>query len=90
MCGLPAVVSDVGDLADLVEDGVNGFLVPRRSPQAFADRLVELLTDESRLTAFSKAARRSAMRYKTENTVQRWNDIFASTTSRLDAQCVRK
>ena len=25
MCGLPAVVSDVGDLGDLVENGVNGY-----------------------------------------------------------------
>ncbi|MFC1634605.1 glycosyltransferase, partial [Planctomycetota bacterium] len=39
MCSLPAVVSDVGDLGDLVEDGVNGYLVPRRSPELFADRI---------------------------------------------------
>ena len=77
MSGLPAVVSDVGDLADLVEDGVNGYLFPRRSPKLFADRLVELLSDEAKLTSFSQAARQSAMRYETQATIERWNGILA-------------
>jgi glycosyltransferase involved in cell wall biosynthesis len=77
MCGLPAVVSDVGDLADLVEDGVTGYLVPRRSPQLFAARIVELLSDEQKLRAFSQAARRSALRYETQATVRRWDRILA-------------
>jgi L-malate glycosyltransferase len=77
MSGLPAVVSDVGDLVDLVENGVNGYLVPRRSPELFADRLVELLSDEEKLAAFSRAARRSALRYETKATIQRWDRILA-------------
>jgi glycosyltransferase involved in cell wall biosynthesis len=78
MSGLPAVVSDVGDLGDLVEDGVNGYLVPRRSPELFANRLVELLTDTRKLKAFSQAARRSALRYETQEAIQRWDNILAS------------
>jgi glycosyltransferase involved in cell wall biosynthesis len=78
MSGLPAVVSDVGDLGDLVEDGVNGYLVPRRSPDLFADRIVELLTDARKLKAFSQAARRSALRYETQSTIQRWDNILAN------------
>ncbi len=81
MCGLPAVVSDVGDLGDLVENGVNGYLVPRRSPQLFADRIVELLSDRQKLAAFSEAARRSALRYETGATTQRWDHILTQTTS---------
>lgn len=78
MCGLPVVVSDVGDLADLVEDGINGYLVPRRSPDQFAARIIELLTDARRLEVFSKAARRSALRYETQATIQRWDSILAN------------
>ena len=76
MCGLPAVVSDVGDLRDLVEDGVNGYLVPRRSPELFAARIIELLTDARRLEAFSKAARYSALRYTTEAATAKWDNII--------------
>lgn len=77
MCGLPAVVSDVGDLADLVENGVSGYLVPRRSPELFADRLVELLSDDRKRRAFSQAARHSAMRYDMQTAIQRWDHILA-------------
>ncbi len=81
MCGLPAVVSNIGDLADLVEDGVNGYLVPRRSPESFAARIIELLTDSKRLEAFSRAARRSTMRYETQATTRRWDNIISSCRS---------
>lgn len=76
MCGLPAVVSDVGDLGDLVEDGVNGYLVPRRSPESFAARIIELLTDECKLLAFSQAAHQAAMQYETRATIERWDRIL--------------
>lgn len=75
-CGLPAVVTDVGDLADLVEDGVNGYLVPRRSPEALADRIVELLTDDARRARFARAARRAAERCEAGRTARRWDDIL--------------
>lgn len=40
--GLPVVCSDAGGLAENVEDGVTGFVVPRRDPRAMAERLAEL------------------------------------------------
>ena len=76
MCGLPAVVSDVGDLSDLVEDGINGNLVPRRSPEFFTAHIVELLSDSQKLKAFSNAARQSALRYTTEATTEKWDRII--------------
>jgi hypothetical protein len=78
MCGLPAVVSNVGDLSDLVEDGINGYLIPRRRPEKFTARIVELLTDEKKLSAFSKAARHSAMKYSTQAATEKWNHIITS------------
>lgn len=77
MSGLPAVVSDVGDLGDLVENGVNGYLVPRRSPEVLADRLVALLSNEQRLIELSVAAHRSALRYETRATTERWDSIIS-------------
>jgi glycosyltransferase involved in cell wall biosynthesis len=77
-CGLPAVVADVGDLGDLVEDGVNGYLVTERTAEAFASRIVDLLTDSAKYTAFSLAARRSAQRYETAAAVKQWDELLSS------------
>ena len=76
MCGLPAVVANVGDLGDLVEDGINGYLIPRRSPKLFADRITKLLTDAEKLKAFSQAARNSALRYTTKAATTKWDKII--------------
>ncbi|MBN1805936.1 MAG: glycosyltransferase family 4 protein [Sedimentisphaerales bacterium] len=77
MCGLPVVVSEVGDLRDLVDNGVNGYLVPRRSPNLFAERIIELLSNDQKLQEFSRAAHDSAMQYETQATIQHWNNIIA-------------
>jgi colanic acid/amylovoran biosynthesis glycosyltransferase len=43
--GLPIVTSDAGGLPENVADGVTGFVVPRRDPEAMARRLIELARD---------------------------------------------
>ncbi|MDH3515110.1 MAG: glycosyltransferase [Gammaproteobacteria bacterium] len=76
LCGLPAVVSRVGDLPDLVQDGVNGFLVTERSGAAFAAGVSALLQEPARYRAMADAARLSAQRHELPNCVRRWDDIL--------------
>jgi glycosyltransferase involved in cell wall biosynthesis len=76
-CGLPAVVSRTGDLDDLVEDGVNGYLVSARSPDAFAEPIAALLADAERCASFGAAARRAAGRYDVEPVARLWDGILA-------------
>ena len=44
--GLPAVAIDVGGNRDAIIDGETGYLVKERSPEAFANPLIELLRNE--------------------------------------------
>ena len=44
--GTPVVASEVGGLAYLVQDGVNGFHVPSRDPEALASKIYEILTND--------------------------------------------
>jgi phenylacetate-CoA ligase len=81
MCGLPAVVSDVGDLRDLVQHGVNGYLVPTGSARAFATQIINLLTNEQRRRAFSRAARQAALRHETGAVTRRWAEILNGHTA---------
>lgn len=76
LCGLPAVVSNVGDLGDLVHDGVNGYLVNERSAEAFSDGYNRILSDKECLTRFKEEACKSAEKFKMENVIADWNNIF--------------
>ena len=61
--GTPVIASEVGGLAFLVKDGVNGFHVPSRNPEALAERIYELLTDHDCRQQLSEQAREHAQQY---------------------------
>jgi len=44
-CGRPLIATDVPGCREVVEEGVNGFLVPARDPLALADRIARLAGD---------------------------------------------
>ncbi len=44
-CGLPVVATRAGGLPDLVQEGVNGFLVPAGQAEALADQVAILIRD---------------------------------------------
>lgn len=46
--GVPVVATAVGGVAEAVEGGVSGYLVPAGSPTALADRITDVLENESR------------------------------------------
>ncbi len=69
--GTAVIVSHNCGAADLVVDGVNGYVVPIRSADSIAAHLVELAEDKEKLTAFKRNAVLSAggttwERYATE------------------------
>jgi glycosyltransferase involved in cell wall biosynthesis len=81
-CGLPAVVTKTGDLGDLVEDGVNGYLVVDRTPSAFAGPILTLLEDRARRAQFGAAAAQAANRYSVESVTRLWDDILVEAGQR--------
>jgi glycosyltransferase involved in cell wall biosynthesis len=59
--GLPVVASRAGAMPDLVENGVNGYLVPPGDREALAGAIESLLGDESRRRRMGEAARARAI-----------------------------
>ncbi|PJA42159.1 MAG: glycosyltransferase, partial [Lysobacterales bacterium CG_4_9_14_3_um_filter_62_6] len=55
--GLPVIASAVGQMADTLEPGRSGWLVPSADPSALADALAAALSDPARLASFGQAAR---------------------------------
>jgi glycosyltransferase involved in cell wall biosynthesis len=53
----PIVCTRVGGVSELIDDGVEGLLVPRRDPAAFADAVERLLRDPALAASLGQAAR---------------------------------
>jgi glycosyltransferase involved in cell wall biosynthesis len=75
-CGTPVVASDVGGLSYTVEDGVTGFLVPKRDPLALADRICDILNDESMRDQLGRQARQVAQRYSWQHVADCIEDVY--------------
>ncbi len=56
-CGTTVVSTTVSGIPELIEDGVNGYLVPPEDAEALAARLAELLEDPAKRIAFARNAR---------------------------------
>jgi glycosyltransferase involved in cell wall biosynthesis len=78
-CGLPVVAPRIGDLADLVEDGVNGFLVATPEIPLLADAARRLLDHPDALARFSAAAERTARRYHLPAAIEKWDNVLAES-----------
>ena len=73
--GAVPVVANVGDLADLVADGNNGFLIEPGNVAQYADRAVELLENADRWRELSAAATRAAhAAHSIERVSSLWRD----------------
>lgn len=46
-CGLPTIVTDVPAIMEWVQDGKNGFVVPRKDSVILAEKIIQMLQDET-------------------------------------------
>jgi glycosyltransferase involved in cell wall biosynthesis len=56
--GRPVIATDVGGVADVVKDGINGYLVASGDARAFALRLADLVKDSGKRSEFGLRGRR--------------------------------
>lgn len=61
--GKAIVSTDVGDVRQFIQDGVNGFVVPTKNSKALADKIDILLKDARLRESFGAKARATAVKY---------------------------
>lgn len=73
----PVVASRIGGIADLVNDGVNGFLVPPSDPEALADRILFLMDNPETARRMAAKATEAATAFGSDAMVRKIESLYA-------------
>ena len=93
--GTPVISTDCGGMAEVIEDGVNGFLVPVRDPQVLAAAIVRFAgLPEQERQAIALAARKTIeqrfyVRQMVEGTIALYHHVLADSRVRTGDGYVR-
>ncbi|HEX7302907.1 glycosyltransferase [Lentzea sp.] len=79
--GVTVVATDVGGTAEIVEDGVTGWLVPPRDPAALAAALVKAVTDPERETRAAKLRANTRAHFSWDRAVAEFFALLAARKS---------
>ncbi|MFP9099419.1 glycosyltransferase [Flavobacterium sp. RHBU_24] len=78
-CGVPCVAYNCPTgPAELICNGVNGFLVEDDDERGFISALQQLMYSQELRLQFGKAAKQKAAMYNLEAIMQQWNNLFTS------------
>lgn len=76
-CGLPVVAFDCpSGPAQIITDGVDGFLIKNRDIELFADKVCSLIESSELRHAMGKAAIESSQRFSTDHIMAQWMSLF--------------
>lgn len=81
-CGLPVVAFDCPyGPADIITDGVDGFLIKDRNVDLFAQRVCQLIESHELRLRMGKAGIASSKRYRSEIIMPQWDSLFKQIVS---------
>ena len=81
-CGLPVVAFDCPyGPADIITDGVDGYLIEDRDVELFAQRVGQLISDYDLRVKMGKAGIASSKRYQASCIIPQWIQLFEQLTS---------
>lgn len=75
--GVPIVATQVGGMAECVENEISGLLVPPNDPESLALAIARILEDDQLASDLSQGGRRMAeSRFRSDNEVRYWLDLY--------------
>ncbi len=70
--GLPVISTNVGGISYLIEDNVNGFLVPQNDANAMAEKIIELVENSETAIRIARNAYIFSRRFDEEIVFEKW------------------
>lgn len=86
-CGVPCIGSTVGGIPEVIEHGVDGYLVELGDTDAVADYAVQLLNDEDKLQRFREAAMRAVSeKFHSSKIVEQYEQLYEKVAEKNHAK----
>lgn len=84
-CGVPVIVSDCGDVPDIVKESINGRIISDYLDyNAYADVIVDLLRNPDRIDQYSKNCLRTFENFHSNSVQSVWEKIIAEILQNED------
>ena len=83
----PVVATNVGGVAEVVDEGLTGYLVPPRNPQAMAEKLISLLSNPRAAANMGEIGRRKVEEgFRLEKMVRQYESMYDGLLARLNSE----
>lgn len=73
---IPFTFNNFGAASDIIDDGINGCLIPTFDIKIYANRLSMLIRDDIKRTEMSIVAVEKVKLFSVENIANRWEELF--------------
>ena len=74
---LPVITSNISGIEELVDDGINGILVPPKNPEAIANAIIKLFSNcDLRIKMGQEAREKIKREFNAKNEVRKLENVF--------------
>lgn len=80
--GRPVIGTNMGGIPEIIDDGINGYIVEAASPEQIAEKVIHLFQDEELLRELGRNARKKAEELSIEKHVAGLEKIYADVTNK--------
>lgn len=76
---LPVISTAVGDIPSIIQDGINGILVPSDDADALANSILDLMEDKDKRERLANAGRETAKKkFSIESNIEKTREVYLS------------
>jgi glycosyltransferase involved in cell wall biosynthesis len=88
--GRPVIGTRVGGIPEIIDDGVNGYLVETENPEQIATNVVKLFSEENLLKEFGRNARKKAQEFSLEKHVANLEKVYEEVIQKYKGRSKNK